>query len=169
VPFFVFIYICISWYFVGGAEVSLKYIKELCIVLIGWVMGMLGFLIAGYTIFATLTKPELSLGMMSLVDKSNGVSMLKSTHANFMKIFIWSILFLVFSLLIVVFGKPGGVFLLLSKYYFLGFDVRLMLLFFSEAFIYCSVAYLFMLLKSFVFNIYHSVMTALAWEYDKLN
>ncbi|WP_255989714.1 hypothetical protein [Chitinolyticbacter albus] len=163
VPILVFAYAMASWLIWGQASSS-EYVRQLATNAIGWVMGMLGFMIAGYTVFATLTRSELSLSMMGFYDESRRVTLLQVTHINFIKVFIWSVVFCFGYLLVLLMGAPSGVLtqVVARCYTFPGLKGGL--LSFSEASIYASLAYVLLLMKSFVFNVYHSIMTSLAWE-----
>lgn len=127
----------------------------------------LGFLIAGFTIFATLSKPKMMLAMMDHINKKTGLPTLKYNFFAFMKVFIAYILFSFLFLIIVLFGQKGG---------FLGnaidllpytYCIKSVLIKTSYAIVGGSFVYLLLLLKSFVFNIYTIVMNFLRWEYHQ--
>lgn len=127
----------------------------------------LGFLIAGFTIFATLSKPKMMLAMMDHINKETGLPTLKYNFFAFMKVFIAYILFSFLFLTIVLFGQKDG---------FLGNVIDLLphsgciksiLIKTFYAIVGGSFVYLLLLLKSFVFNIYAIVMNFLRWEYHQ--
>lgn len=127
----------------------------------------LGFLIAGFTIFATLSKPKMMLAMMDHKNKETGLPTLKHNFFAFMKVFISYISVSLGYLFIVLFGQPDG---------FIGNIIDLMpnticikaLLTKVTYFIVGGgFVYLLLLLKSFVFNIYAIVMNFLRWEYNE--
>ena len=68
----------------------------------------LGFLIAGFTIFATLSKPKMMLAMMDHTNKETGLPTLKYNFFTFMKVFISYIAFSLIYLLVVLLGQPDG-------------------------------------------------------------
>lgn len=127
----------------------------------------LGFLIAGFTIFATLSKPKMMLAMMDHINKETGLPTLKYNFFAFMKVFIAYISFSFLFLTIVLFGQKDG---------FLGnvidllphsVCIKLILIKTFYAIVGGSFVYLLLLLKSFVFNIYAIVMNFLRWEYHQ--
>lgn len=132
-------------------------------------ISTLGFLVAGFTIFATLTKPEMLLTMMDYIHQETGLPTLKYNFFAFMRVFIFYILFATIYISVVLFGQSGG---LISKWMALlpeaehikFFAVRL-----AYAFIGVSLIHLLLLLKTFIFNIYFIVMNSLRWEYYKSN
>ncbi|AZM96805.1 hypothetical protein [Vreelandella venusta] len=71
-------------------------------------LSTLGFLLAGFTIFATVSQPNLSLSMAAIKNDDSGLSFLKHNYFVFLRVFIYYIVFCVFSLSIVVFGHKGG-------------------------------------------------------------
>lgn len=68
----------------------------------------LGFLIAGFTIFATLAKPKMMLAMMDHVNKETGLPTLKYNFFAFMNVFIAYISLSVIYLCVVILGQKGG-------------------------------------------------------------
>lgn len=130
-------------------------------------IAILGFLIAGFTIFATLSKPKMMLAMMDHINKDTGLPTLKYNYFAFMQVFIAYILFTSVYLSIQLFGSQGG---LLSNIFQLlpaGECLKVALIKISYVFTGGSLLYLILLLKSFIFNIYATVMNFLRWEYHQ--
>jgi hypothetical protein len=128
----------------------------------------LGFLIAGFTIFATLSKPEMMLAMMSHRNKKTNLPTLKYNFFTFMKIFIMYIVFSVLYLAVELFGQKGG---LLSNLIALmpnGTCLKVSLIKVVYIIVGSSFFYLLLLLKTFIFNIYTITMNFLRWEYREL-
>lgn len=128
---------------------------------------ILGFLIAGFTIFATLSKPKMMLAMMDHTNKETGLPTLKYNFFAFMKVFIAYISFLVLYALIVIFGQAGGFISNVVGYLPNGDCVKSIMINILYATVGSSFIYLLLLLKSFVFNIYAIVMNMLRWEYHQ--
>jgi hypothetical protein len=136
----------------------------------GFALGaqVLGFLIAGFTIFATLTKPSLFRRMAVKIHKETGLTYLKYNFYAFVQVFIHYIAFTIANLLIILLGTakgPGSEVLehvcsnvASGKSFVSRFIFCLMLTWFI---------YVLVLLKSFVFNIYHVVMTAIRWDFEE--
>ncbi|BBL59899.1 hypothetical protein [Methylomonas koyamae] len=129
----------------------------------------LGFLIAGFTIFATLSKPEMMLAMMEHTNKETGLPTLKYNFFTFMNVFIAYIALALFYLLIILLGQPHGFMsnflaLLPDESYFKATLIKI-----SYVLVGTSFVYLLLLLKSFIFNIYAIVMNFLRWEYHANN
>lgn len=127
----------------------------------------LGFLIAGFTIFATLSKPKMMLAMMEHTNKETGLQTLKYNFFAFMKVFIAYIAVSLSYLLIVIFGQTDGfisnaISLLPSTACVKSVMIKLSYLIVGSTFVY-----LLLLLKSFIFNIYAIVMNFLRWEYHQ--
>ncbi len=128
----------------------------------------LGFLIAGFTIFATLSKPEMMLAMMSHRNKKTNLPTLKYNFFTFMKVFIMYIVFSLLYLAIELFGQQGG--LLSNLLSLMPYSVCLKSTMIKVAYIIVggSFFYLLLLLKTFIFNIYTITMNFLRWEYREL-
>ncbi|WP_145964114.1 hypothetical protein [Chromobacterium phragmitis] len=121
--------------------------------LIGWYYTILAFLVAGYTIFATVTSAEMSVSLASTESPINGMSMLRYIHASFFKTIIIFLIGSTFSLLLV---------LLLRDWGFSGFLIKN----FGNIYLWSALdainvsAFILslMMLKSFMYNIYSAVM-----------
>lgn len=68
-------------------------------------INTLGFLIAGFTIFATISKPRMMLAMMGHTNKETGLPTLKYNFFAFMQVFIAYIVFALVYLLVVLIGQ----------------------------------------------------------------
>lgn len=66
------------------------------------------FLITGFTIFATINKPELFLSLMEYKHPLYGISYLKYVYGVFMRVFIYFIFWSVIYLLVLLFGQENG-------------------------------------------------------------
>jgi len=129
----------------------------------GFALGaqVLGFLIAGFTIFATLTKPSLFRRMAVKIHKQTGLTYLKYNFYAFVQVFIHYITFTIASLLVVLLGTPKGPGSEVLEYVCSNTDSGKS---FVSRFIFCLMLtwfiYVLVLLKSFVFNIYHVLKDA---------
>lgn len=129
----------------------------------------LGFLIAGFTIFATLTKPDMMLAMMDHTKREYHLPTLKYNFFVFIKVFISYIFFAVVYVLVMLLGQKGG---FLSNAIELIPDslcVKVVLIKISYVVIGSSFIHLLLQLKSFIFNIYMIVMNMLRWEHKEKN
>lgn len=126
----------------------------------------MGFLVAGFTIFATLSDPDLFIRMGQIKNKESDLSWLKHNFFLFVRVFIYFLVFIVFCLLVMVFGSKSG---LLSSLISLSANaVLLRVVVASVAYVVLMTGFYFILmqLKSFVFNMHHSVMTSLKWKWE---
>lgn len=127
-------------------------------------LSTLGFLLAGFTIFATVSQPSLSLSMATVTNKKSGLSYLKHNYFIFLRVFIYYVAFSVFSLSIIIFGHSGG---LIASIINLSPNPDPLRFFITKAayvLLFTGYYFLIMQLKSFIFNIYSSVMTSLRWK-----
>ena len=127
--------------------------------------GLLGFLIAGFTIFCTLLKPALFLEMAKRTDRATGLSYLKSTLFNFMKAFAVFLVFITVCILVKLFaGAGGGVSTLISHLPTYADESKRYLAEIGIVFVGTFFFYLVVMVKSFIYNVYHAIMTSLRWE-----
>lgn len=152
-----------------GARVRL--IRSLCDAGLGFGSTILGFLIAGFTIFATLAKPEMLKRMYDTPHKKSGLSYLKVNFFAFVEVFVVYIFLLVAYLFIKIFGAESGFLVSIisasSKNPFDGYVLdkawignTTLILLGTASF------YGFLALKSFIFNTYHAVMTSAVWSFN---
>ena len=131
---------------------------------IGFGSSILGFLIAGFTIFATMSRKSMLLRMASTTHKGSGLSWLKYTYIGLVEVFITYLAFVISFFVLRVLTMSGG-----------GASVLVHQLPGSETpgnalarILFCVIACAWMWtllkLKSFVFNIYHVVMAGIAWD-----
>jgi len=131
---------------------------------IGFGSSILGFLIAGFTIFATMSRPEMLLRLASTTHKESGLSWLKYTYFGLVEVFITYLVFVISFFVLRVLTVPGGGSSALIHQLPGGdgtSDVLAKILF---AVIACAWMWTLLKLKSFVFNIYHVVMAGIAWD-----
>ncbi len=127
----------------------------------------IGFLIAGFTIFATLSKPDMMLAMMEHTNKETQLPTLKYNFFAFMKVFIAYIVIALFFLSIILFGQVDGLVSNVVSLLPSSKCVKYTLVVTSYVYVGTSFVYLVMLLMTFIFNIYAIVMNFLRWEYHK--
>ena len=146
-------------------SILLKDTREWALMGFSFSITTLGFLITGFTIFATLSKPDMMLAMMDHFNEKIGMPTLKYNLISFMKVFIGYIVLSIVYLTIIIFGQEGGLISnLFAKYSsILTFKDCVIKTFYML--IGTSFMYLLLLLKSFVFNIYSTIMGFLRWEY----
>lgn len=154
-------------YFVDNTQVLLNDVRKWSEIGFSFAITTLGFLIAGFTIFATLSKPGMFLAMMDHIDTKTGLPTLKYNFFTFMKVFIGYLFFSIIYLSIVVLGQSDGFLDNLVDLLPNSLCIKIILIKAAYIVIGGSFMYLLLLLKSFIFNIYAVVMNFLRWEYHQ--
>lgn len=132
----------------------------------GFALSTLGFLIAGFTVFATLSKPSLLLEMARQTHADSGLSYLKYNFFMFFRVFIYYLVFSGMCLSFMILAQPEG-FISQLIHWCQGPDlIKRYLVCVAMVLIASGFLLLLLQLKSFTFNIYHSVMTSLRWIAD---
>ncbi|HGV1076234.1 TPA: hypothetical protein ACNBY7_000429 [Escherichia coli] len=124
----------------------------------------LGFLIAGFTIFATLSKPEMFLQMMSIQHKKTQMPTLKYNFMAFMKVFISFITFTFIYLIIILFCQKDGIIGNIIDLFPYSKSIKELIIKFGYCVIGTSLIYLVLVVKIFIFNIYAIIMNNIRWE-----
>lgn len=124
---------------------------------------LLGFLIAGFAIFASITKPEIFIMLANLPHKKGDITRLQFIFFNFLFVFIHFILFLAVSVVVkTVLGSNGPLSGLLQWFA----DTRPTALSVFAGLLLCMLSawlvFILMLLKSFIWNMYQSILLAIA-------
>jgi hypothetical protein len=127
-------------------------------------VSILGFLIAGFTIFGSLTKPKLLFTMLRFTHKKSGLSYLKYNFFTLLRTFIYFLIFGAFQLAVIVFGQRDGPLSLVLNWWpeskpVFGIVLRCALV--ASAVLWTAV---FLELKSFVFNVHHFVFTMIKFD-----
>lgn len=130
-------------------------------------IGLLGFLLAGFAFFATVSDRLMFCRMAEVKHAGSGLSYLKYNFFGFMRVFCEYLVFAFACLLAVYVAEQGSP---LRKYLSNVLtecdqcrlhSAAIALGVFSGAFVY-----LLMQLKSFIFNVYHVVMTSIRWSLE---
>ncbi|WP_155616496.1 hypothetical protein [Xanthomonas translucens] len=147
-----------------GSNATIKAARELATLGLNTTLTVLGFLVAGFTIFATVTNPNMLIAMGQTRHEISGLSWLKHSFFVLIRTFIYFICYAVFCFSIVYLASPGGIASLLIR---LSPHVGEYTLCCAKV-AYVALAtgqfFLLMQLKSFIFNMYHSVVASLQWR-----
>lgn len=124
--------------------------------------AILGFLIAGFSIFASITRPEIFAGLARLNHKDTGLSRLQFIFFNFLLVFIHYLAFLAVSIVLkLVLPLIPAVVDAVSAH----IASTETILWWSAAVLISLLlgwlTFLIMLLKSFIWNIYQAVLVVI--------
>jgi hypothetical protein len=132
-------------------------------------VGILGFLIAGFTIFSSVSDKNLFIAMAKTQHRKSGLSYLKYNFFSLMYVFIMYLGFAMLCFLVQVLGGSSGFASIIIRL-ISGENFPMVKRLLSEINLVLIGTWFFhslMLLQSFIFNIYHIVMTAIRWEIEK--
>ena len=161
--FLLIIFCIISLIFTLGIDGQelVKDIPVLSSTLLAAVLTVLGFLIAGYTIFCSVLNHNLSMELYNSEEKPLGFSQLKYSHLLFMRVFFYYLVYAFFLFSVVFFSKSTS----LSSIISVISDHDRCIFFILNYIIYNSLfmgmSFLMLQLAYFIFNIYHTVMTSI--------
>ncbi|WP_155401905.1 hypothetical protein [Chromobacterium violaceum] len=161
IPIFTFVVVFLVNIPVKGQGLSFDDVASSVKDFIGWNFTILGFMIAGYAIFTTVTSADLSLALMKKCERVTGLPYLKYIHAVFLKAILVFLLANVPPLLCSEFIKKVGLVNMLFSD--LGEWQGYCFAFFHAVNVSLFILALAML-KSYIFNIYASVMMAVRWS-----
>lgn len=125
---------------------------------------ILGFLIAGFTIFATLSRVEMFIDMAKRIEPTTQLDFLKYNFFAFIGVFTEYLAFTFLCLMVKLLCFPGGPATLFLNCINPPLDFRHRLAQAALVILSGFLVYVLMQLKSFLFNIYHVVMTSIAWS-----
>lgn len=137
-------------------------------------ISLLGFLLAGFSFFATVSDKSMFCRMAEVQHKESGLSYLKYNFYVFMRVFFeYSVVAVVSFLLVVLLQPNSGTRLIFTRFLnaTLSPQVKIYVLSCALGLMAGSFTYLLLQLKSFIFNVFHVVMTSIRWaledEYEK--
>lgn len=128
---------------------------------------ILGFLVAGFTVFATVTKPDLFVYMAGKRHKQSGLPWVKYNFFKFMEVFFVYVVFAGMCLGARLFAKSNGPLDMLLKHMADPAFTKLCLVKIGFVLLASLFIYTLLMLKTFIFNVYHVVMTSIRWEMEK--
>lgn len=125
-------------------------------------VNILGFLIAAFTIFATLAKPDMLLAMQRM-SHDCGMTVLKYNLVSFIGGIVYYFLYILYCWSVITVGAPGGFASLIINNYGNPILTRTVLI---AAYVFTGGgAFLTLwMLKSYIFNVYTIIMNNLRWE-----
>lgn len=138
--------------------------RELASVALNFSITVLGFLIAGFTIFATISKPAMFLKMMEVRHTETGLPHLKYNFFAFMRVFIDYIAVAFLSVTIILLGGKNGIVSNIVGCLPNSTSIKSIILQIAYISIGSSLILMLLLLKTFIYNIYAIVMNHLRWE-----
>lgn len=145
-------------------ELLVRSVRDMAAGGLSLTLTVLGFLVAGFTIFATVTNQNMLVAMGSMRHDKSRLSWLKHSFFVLLRTFIYYLCYAVFCFLIVYMASPGGIasqIISLSPH---PEAYRLAIAKVSFVALVTGQYFLLMQLKSFIFNIYHSVAANLRWK-----
>lgn len=147
-----------------GAQETVAVVRNLASVSFASTLSILGFLVAGFTIFATLTSPAMLIEMGGRRHPQSGLSWLKHTFFNLLRTFVYLLMYAFVAFFVIYWGAPGGVVSMLlsmtsdpNHYAFCLIKLAFVTLVVGQYFVLVQ-------LKSFIFNVYHSVVANIRWK-----
>ncbi|MCC0056727.1 MAG: hypothetical protein H6883_11385 [Rhodobiaceae bacterium] len=127
--------------------------------------AILGFLIAGFAIFASITKPGVFILLAKLDHKKGGISRLQFIFFNFLLVFVHFLTFLALCLTVKVTLYSNGP--LSGALRWVAENQRLVIVVGASCMFAAMTAwlvFLLMLLKSFIWNLYQAVLVTITTE-----
>ncbi|VGE62991.1 Uncharacterised protein [Klebsiella quasipneumoniae] len=142
-------------------------VRQWAPLIFGFTTTTLGFLITGFTIFATINKPELFLALMEVKHPKYNLSYLKYVYGVFMRVFIHFITWSIIYLIILMFGQENGLITKILKALMIPHCEKIIGVKIVYIIVGSSAVFLVLTLKTFLFNIYTMLMQSLRWEMQK--
>ncbi|WP_249554518.1 hypothetical protein [Shewanella sp. 8A] len=129
--------------------------------LINWGVSILGFILAGYSIYATLTDKKLNLALAMVKHPNYDMSYLMYTHLVFIKVIIEITVICVITFFAKITFDSFSTQLLIKNH-----DSTILLnylLIFTLSIIQSLLNLILMICLVFIYNVYHSIMTSIRW------
>lgn len=127
-------------------------------------LNVLGFLLAGYTVFTSVCKVELFVEMAKHKKEGYEFSHLKYNMFLFMNTFISFMVFTFYCLLIMLLCNEKGIVTTCVNFMPHKESFKMVLAHVGLFTVGIGLFYIMLSMKSLIFNIYHTVMTSIRWE-----
>ncbi|MFJ2457741.1 hypothetical protein ACIOVC_04220 [Pseudomonas neuropathica] len=157
------------YFFPQAIETQVEIIRKYAEFGFNAALTTMGFLVAGFTIFATLSDPDLFIKMGQKLHPETKISWLKHNFFLFVRVFIYFMIFIFLCLAIMVFGSKSGLVSSLISLSDCPTKLRSVVAGAAHVALMTGFYFILMQLKSFIFNMHHAVMTSLKWKWDKKN
>ena len=151
-----------SWEFTASAGVIAAILQDWSIVAAGFAAAILGFLIAGFSIFATMTEKSLFHDLAQIKSNGRSISDFKFVFYNFLYVFIHYLFYMAMSLFVCFMFVPASpiwfAWSLVSDIdpYLARFCTLCFAIFFGSYSLYAV-----LLLRSFIWSMYQSLLIAI--------
>jgi hypothetical protein len=143
---------------------TVRFVREIATLGFNASLTVLGFLVAGFTIFATISNPNMLVRMGIMRHPESGLSWLKHTFFVLIRVFIYYLVYTVLCFLVIIFGVKNGLVSVLIEFSPNPVSIKFLVAKIIFVILISGQYFLLMQLKSFIYNVYHSVMAALRWK-----
>lgn len=163
----VFTFSCLDYFNSRDVASLVEFTRTIALAGISSGLAVLGLLLAGFTVFATVSQPDLLLMMMMLPDKTSGLPKLKNNIYVFVRVFIILLVFTAVCFVVAWFGRKSGVMSYACQAFYAPVSCEVIARI-GFVVVVTVHAVAFLQIKSFVFNIVHSVMSYLRFHSRKM-
>lgn len=161
----VFAFVATTTFFSSHDAVALiGYVRELAQFGFNAAVTVLGFLVAGFTIFASVSNPNMLIEMGSLQHPKSGLSWMKHSFFVLLRAFIYYIIYAVICFFVVYLGVAKGPISFLLNLTPHPDEYALCLAKVTYVVLVVGQFFLLMQLKSFIFNVYSGVVANLRYK-----
>nr|WP_314432483.1 hypothetical protein [uncultured Brevundimonas sp.] len=151
-----------AWDWTAAPSVTAKIIQNWSVIASGFASAILGFLIAGFSIFAAMTDKSLFHDLAKIKSNGRDISDFKFIFYNFLYVFIQYLLYLSLTLLICFsFVKGSPVWLIGSIINIHNPDFAKFITLCMAVFYLSYSVYTLLLLRSFIWSMYQSLLIAI--------
>lgn len=139
-------------------------VRELATFGLNATLTVLGFLVAGFTIFATVTNPNMLIAMGGIRHEESDLSWMKHSFFVLLRTFVYYLVYAVICFAVVYLGAKGGPVSFLVSLSPNPQEYAVCIV--KVAFVVLATGQFFLLmqLKSFIYNVYSSVAASLRWR-----
>jgi hypothetical protein len=121
---------------------------------------ILGFLVAGFTIFSTMTRTEVFIALAQKKHDTLGVSQLKFIFFSFLRVFILHIVLIFTCVTVSMLKDSSGIYLSVLHDGHISVTIKQIAVVFILPVIGCLIISTLLHLKTFVWNLYQSIIIA---------
>jgi hypothetical protein len=151
-----------AWEWTAAPSVTAKIVQSWSVVAAGFASAILGFLIAGFSIFAAMTEKKLFHDLAKIKSNEREISDFKFIFYNFLYVFIHYLAYLFVTLLIVFLFVEGSPLWFLMSLANDNYPKTVAFATISSATIFAAYSiYALLLLRSFIWSMYQALLIAI--------
>lgn len=154
-----------AWVSLKNYQVTADLVRELLRIGLASGFAVIAFFVAGFSVFVSMTEKSLFMTKAVVLDEESGLSFLKRDMFSIMGFFGYLLGYLGVCLLGIFLSRKLGLISSLAVFFNFGEFAKELVVGFSYVFLGSTSIFILLQIKSFIFNVYHLMMSSILWGF----